>query len=129
LVLFVDRSLGEIDVPQALRAAGAIVAVHSEYFADNAPDERWLRIVGHQGWVVLTKDHGIRKRHVERRAMVEGKVKAFFLVPRKVTGAAQGALFVRALKKMGKLAAGNPAPFIAFVYPSGVAKIVERPKH
>jgi predicted nuclease of predicted toxin-antitoxin system len=128
LVFFVDRSLGEIDVPQALRAAGAVVAVHSDYFADDAPDTHWLRVAGHQGWVVLTKDHGIRKRHVERQAIIQGRVKAFFLVPRKVTGAVQGQLFVRALRKMWRLAAGHPAPFIGFVYSNGVAKIVERPR-
>jgi hypothetical protein len=118
LVLFVDRSLGDIDVPQALQAAGAVVAKHSDYFRDNLPDESWLKIAGHQGWIVLTKDHGIRKRHVERQAIIKGNVKAFFLVPRKLTGETQGALFVRALRRIGRLATGNAAPFLALFTPT-----------
>jgi hypothetical protein len=108
LVVFVDRSLGKHDVPDVLKSAGAVVAVHSDYFADNAPDVYWLKIVGHQGWAVLTKDHAIRKRLIERKAIVDGNVKAFFLVPRKLTGVKNGEILARAIPRIGKLCTGNP---------------------
>ncbi|MBM4442022.1 MAG: hypothetical protein FJ027_16525 [Candidatus Rokubacteria bacterium] len=129
MIFFVDRSLGEIDVPTVLRGAGAAVAVHSDLFPDAAADRLWLTECGRRGYVVLTKDHRIRTHEIERRAIVQHKVRAFFLVPRKLTGTQNGAVFAKALDKMRRFCAGNMPPFIAFVYENGRVRLIKRPKH
>jgi hypothetical protein len=129
VIFFVDRSLGEIDVPTVLKAAGATVAVHSDLFPDDAPDRLWLTECGRRGYIVLTKDHRIRTHAIERRAIIQHKVKAFFLVPRKLTGVQNGAILAKALEKMRRVCTGNPPPFIALVHDNSRVKIVERPKH
>lgn len=78
-VFFLDRSLGKIRIATALRQAGAIVHIHDDYFPPNAKDEDWLTQVGLNGWIVLTKDHRIRYRNIERTALMRAGVGAFIL--------------------------------------------------
>jgi hypothetical protein len=129
LIFFIDRSLGEIDVPTVLRAAGATVAVHSDLFRDNAPDELWLTECGRRGYIVLTKDNRIRTHAIARAAIVRHKVQAFFLVPRKLKGTQNGEIFAKALDRMKRFCTGNNPPFIALVYETGAVKLIERPRH
>ena len=82
LFFFVDRSLGRKIIPEVLRAAGAEVRVHDEFFPQDAKDEVWLGEVGRRGWVVLTKDKHIRYRQVEIQALLAAKVRAFVLTAR-----------------------------------------------
>ena len=67
---FVDRSLGRA-LGAKLRAAGWNVELHDEHFPENAKGEEWLVEVGAKGWVVLTKDKAIRKKAVEKQAVIE----------------------------------------------------------
>jgi hypothetical protein len=43
LLFFVDRSLGKKRIAEAMRAAGAQVHVHDDFFAPGAPDVEWLQ--------------------------------------------------------------------------------------
>lgn len=106
-----------------------MVAVHSDLFRDNAPDDLWLTECGRRGYVVLTKDNRIRSHTIARVAIVRHKVRAFFLVPRKLKGTRNGQIFAKALDRMRRVCAGNSPPFIAFVYENGTVKLIERPKH
>jgi hypothetical protein len=45
----------------------------------DARDEVWFSVVGEHGWVVLTKDHRLRYRNIERAALTTAKVAAFIL--------------------------------------------------
>lgn len=75
-VLFVDECLGSTDVPSALKAAGIQVEVLHAHFAPGTTDEDWLADVGSRGWVVLTKDQRIRRRHAEFQALLAARVAA-----------------------------------------------------
>lgn len=63
---FIDRSLGRHVVPDALRAAGAIVHVMADVYGQRIgqglPDEEWLLDAGERELVVLMKDAKIRYR-------------------------------------------------------------------
>jgi hypothetical protein len=67
-VFFIDRSLGKIDVPGALRAAGDKCKIHDEHFDQQTEDEIWLKAVAAENWIVLTKDERIRYRPLELKA-------------------------------------------------------------
>ena len=124
-VFFLDRSLGREIVANSLREAGAEVRVHSDYFADDAPDDEWLREVGKRGWLALTKDKRIRYRAMEFDAVVEAKVRLFVLTAGNLTALEMGKIFVKALGAMSRIALQRKPPFVARVTKGGNVSIIE----
>ena len=104
----------------ALRAAGLHVEVHDDHFRQDALDPEWLKAVGEENWIVVTRDERIRYRVAEKQAMRHAKVRAFVL-------AAQGNLraemlaqnFLEALPKMRRVVEKQKPPFIAKISRSG----------
>ena len=105
-----------------------MVEIHEGNFPPAAPDEDWLPIIGQNGWVLLTKDEKIRYRAAEKRAIAQHLIRAFFLVPTKLTGPENGEVFVKALRRMERFCVGNQPPFIAKVFRNGTVKLWERPR-
>lgn len=64
--LFLDRSLGRIQVPGLLRGAGLRLITLAEHYGipadEDVKDEVWLELAGRNGWVVFLKDARIRSR-------------------------------------------------------------------
>jgi hypothetical protein len=118
-VFFVDRSLGSVDVPAGLRAAGATIEIHDDHFPQTQADVAWLPTVGGAGWVVLTKDRRIRTRKLEAQALMDAGVGPFVLTAGDVTGAEMAEALVKALPRMRRMAAKLVRPFIATVSRSG----------
>jgi hypothetical protein len=58
-VFFIDRSLGKIDAPNALRSAGYSCERHDDHWDQTTQDAVWLAGVAARKWVVLTKDERI----------------------------------------------------------------------
>jgi hypothetical protein len=98
--------LGSGDVPNALRAAGAQVETHEGNFAPDAPDDQWIREVGRRRWIVLSKDEKIRYRLTEKRAIAQAGVRAFFLVPKGLTGPENGRILASAVNRMTRFSIG-----------------------
>jgi PIN like domain len=119
LIFFTDANLGRRIVPEALRAAGEEVKVHDDCFAAGTQDLVWLRKVGRNGWIVLTKDSRIRYRRNEMEALLSSGTRSFVLVSRNMPGVEIAKIFVSALPGMKKLCAALPAPFIAHVHHDG----------
>ncbi|MEP6516790.1 PIN-like domain-containing protein [Microcoleus vaginatus] len=120
-IFFIDRCLGK-KLADRLRNVGATVEIHDDHFSQDINDEDWLRIVGERNWVVLTKDKKIASRLLELLAVAQGNVRLFAFVDGNVRGDVVAQAFVKALENMQKFIRGNPAPFIAKVYQSGVVK-------
>ena len=113
-------------MPGILRAAGVQVEVHDDHFPQDATDEHWLRRVGARGWIVLTKDHRIRYRLSELKALKEANVQAFVLTPRNLTGEQNGNILREALPRMARFVEKNPPPFIAAVTLTARIKLLKR---
>jgi len=68
IVFLFDRCLG-VRIPRELRRTRSEQAEflsHQECFGHGAmPDDKWLRIAGENGWVVVTKDRKFHKREAE----------------------------------------------------------------
>jgi predicted nuclease of predicted toxin-antitoxin system len=124
VTFFIDRSLGKHVVPEALRAAGALVEIHDDHFAPDTADDVWLRSVAQRGWVVLTKDKAIRYRKNEKAAVVAASGRLFVVTAGNITGAEIAAAFVRALPRIHRLLWNQPPPFIATVSASGVVSLL-----
>jgi hypothetical protein len=72
--------------------------------------------------VVLTKNNKIASRPLELLAVAQGNVRLFAFVGGDVSGVLVAQAFVNALENMRRFIRGNPAPFIANVYQSGLVK-------
>jgi predicted nuclease of predicted toxin-antitoxin system len=124
IVCFTDECLGRYAVPDALRAAGVDIVLHHELFPSGVDDAEWLLALGKRPeLIVLTKDSRIRKRVLERQALEAAKLRVFALTAGNLSGADQGAAFVRALPKIRRLAR-RPGPFIARVTPVGAVDLI-----
>lgn len=119
VVFFVDRSLGRKRIAAALRAAGAQVHVHDDFFAADAPDVAWLERAGREGWIVLTKDRAIRWRAVECAVLMTAGVRAFTLTSGNLQGKEMAEIFVKALPAIRRFAVKHEPPFIGAVAKSG----------
>lgn len=114
--LFLDRALDFDSLYNALTQSGATVFRHRDHFADDAPDPVWLPIVGHQGWVVLTKDKAMQHSEIEKAAIRNARVSVFILVRSDLSGQEVSSIFVKALPAMLKLVQRYSPPFIARIY-------------
>jgi predicted nuclease of predicted toxin-antitoxin system len=120
-IFFIDRCLGK-KLADSLRNEGATVKIHDDHFIRDMKDEDWLRIVGQDNWVVLTKDKKIASRPLELLAVAQGNVRLFVFVDGDVSGVVVAQGFVKALEKMQRFILDNQAPFIAKVDKSGMVK-------
>ena len=80
---FIDRSLGQKQVPALLRDAGWKLRTLAEVYGvpndETINDPAWLRLAGEQGWAVLMKDEKVRYRAAELHALIAGDVRTFCL--------------------------------------------------
>src|SRR4051812_44861925 len=92
---FIDRSLGAIEVPETLRAAGLVVhtmrEVYGETWGQRVDDETWLADVAAAGWVALHKDDRIRRRPAQLAAVERFGLRVFCLTNGNLRGADQAA--------------------------------------
>ena len=120
LTFFLDRQIGKYVICNALRAAGARVEVHDDYFAQATPDSDWIPEVGRRGWVLITKDQNIRRNPLELAAYHAAKLRGFV-----VTGKDMGAkdladLLVLRLPGMARRVANRAGPLLFAISRGGI---------
>ena len=110
----------------ALIDAGAQAITHDSVFEQNdTPDEVWLARAGAEGWVVITKDKLIRKRPIEREALLASGVRAFVFSGGNLSGVEMAESIVGALPRMFRLIARIPAPFTARITGAGDVALID----
>jgi hypothetical protein len=113
--LFLDRSLGRIQVPRLLRDSGLRLVTLAEHYGipsdEDVSDVDWLELAGTEGWAVLMKDARIRGRAVEREAVQAFGVRCFCITRQDLTAAQ---MVERHLNHLDAIAAAcqEPGPFI-----------------
>jgi hypothetical protein len=122
----IDRSLGRLTVPAALRSVGLTVHtladVYGEAAAQRTEDVEWIRLAAQRDWVVLCKDDRIRRRPAERDALMKGMVRAFCLTNANPGFADQAAYFTANRHRILK-AARRPGPYLYGVYRDSIKKL------
>jgi hypothetical protein len=85
----VDRSLGSVIVPEALRSLGytvhTLASIYGEDTARLLDDTVWLKDAGDNGWLCLMKDK-VTRRPANRPALCDNGVKAFCISNGNLTG-------------------------------------------
>lgn len=112
LVFFVDESLDNQIVVDALCKAGANVKRLTEIFPRGTDDQVWLQHAGQQSWIVFTRDKRIRYRQLELSALQVARVRAFVFTGGNVTMKETADILSRALPKIRRICASEAGPFI-----------------
>jgi hypothetical protein len=124
--LFLDRSLGRIQVPALLRTAGLRLITLAEHYGipadETVADTTWLAEVGRRGWVALMKDENIRRNRAERMAVRQYAVRCFCLTRQTLTAQDMADRFLHNLSAMER-ACSQAGPFIYAVYENRILKL------
>lgn len=107
---------------EALDEIGAPYIAHHQQFAPAAPDEEWLEVAGREGWIVLTRDKHIRRRHAELEAFQTHEVTVFVLAAGNASAAETAELITRLYGKIQRLAVQAKPPIMYSVTRSGISK-------
>ena len=75
---FVDNNLSEY-LAKGLKAFGEDVTHVKEVFEGNTEDVVWLKYIGKNRMILITRDERIRKNPFELKALREYKIGVFFL--------------------------------------------------
>ena len=121
----VDRSFGQVIVPEALRQLE--LRVHTEvsvfgHVPEGVPDAVWLERAGQEGWIVFTKDARIRYRVTEIGVLVQEGVKAFVLSGGNLSAPEQALRFVRNINRI-RQACRREGPFVFAVRAHGIERL------
>ena len=124
--LFLDRSLGRIQVPRLLREAGLRLTTLAEHYGipadENVADTTWLEMAGRKGWGVFMKDARIRSRRVEREAVRRFNVRCFCLTRQDLAGHEMAERFLRHLNAITD-ACSEPGPYVYAVYENRIERL------
>ncbi len=124
--LFLDRSLGRIQVPGLLRDAGLRLVTLTEHYGipadEDVADEEWLELAGRNGWVVFLKDARVRSRSLERRTVKQFNVRCFCITRQDLTAAQMADRYLRHLEAITK-ACADPGPFIYAVHETRIERL------
>jgi glycerol-3-phosphate responsive antiterminator len=120
LVFFIDHCLQCDHVVDALRECGAEVRLHLDHFRGDEEDSVWISEVSSRDWVILTKDKMIRRRPLEKQALLAANARAFILTAGEMKGSEVADLLAKRFTKIMRLAKNTPRPFVAKVTKSNV---------
>lgn len=110
---FLDRAAESNVLYDALKAKGAHVERHRDYYDDNEDDQVWLPEVAGNGWVILSQN---QFNELERQAIRNAQGRAFLIVHGDMKSDEEALMVVAALPKILRILKANPAPFIARLY-------------
>jgi hypothetical protein len=107
-------------VADELRAIGKDAVAKIELFPDGTKDPIWLRKVGENGWLAITRDGNIRFRPGEKQAIVDHRV-GYFIFTYKNTLKKQEIveLVLKHIEKMETAFAATRRPFIYTIATDG----------
>jgi hypothetical protein len=111
-VFYLDESIYSRRLAQAMREAGANVVTPYDGGLAGSTDESWLAVIGHRRWLALLRDQNIRRRPLERRALVAAGVGAFVCTAGEATAEEIAAVVLSLLQKMANVAVSERRPFI-----------------
>ncbi len=121
--VFIDRSLGALQVPRALRAAGVDLTTMREHYGESlaqaVADPDWIAFTADRGWIGFHKDAAIRRNDLERASVVAHGARLFCVPRADITAAALVERYLNNLPAIAR-AAQQPGPYIYGVYPDEI---------
>jgi hypothetical protein len=109
-----------------MRTAGANVVTPYDTGLAGSSDESWLAAIGPRRWLALMRDQNVRRRRLERQALVAAGVGAFVCVAGEATAEEIAAVVIPLLPKMANIAISERRPFLFAFGLSGVLRQIPR---
>lgn len=125
-VFYLDESIYSRRLAEGMRAAGPNVTTPYEAELAGSNDQLWLTVMGARGWVALMRDQNIRRRVLEKRALIAAKVGAFICIAGEATAEETTATVVSLLQKMANIASSERRPFVYTFGLSGKTRQISR---
>ncbi len=124
LRFFSDRSLGDHEVPMALRDAGwHVVSMRERYgsvIAQALADIDWIRDATGEGEVLLTGDKAIAKRPLEARAVAAAAARVFALGKNQLTGPQKVQRLLNHEKAIFRRSSTQAGPYVVSISERGL---------
>jgi len=124
--VFVDRSLGALQVPGLLREAGFALTTMREHYgeagAQRVADVEWRGLTAERGWIGFHKDAEIRRNEAEHRAVVATEARMFCVPRADITAADLAARYIANLPAIAA-AAMAPGPYIYSVQTDRIVRL------
>jgi hypothetical protein len=125
--IFVDRSLGDLQVPRLLRTAGLVLTTMREHYgkigAQRVADTEWIELTAQRGWIAFHKDAAIRRNLVEQMAVTRFGARMFCVPNANLTAAEAAKRFTRNIRAI-EAAAEADGPFIYSVHTRTVERLL-----
>lgn len=122
-VFFLDRSLGRLQVANAIRERGYEAVTLWDFYGDREDerinDEVWIQDGAEQGWILLAKDN-VWTLPVQKAVILQAKAKVFFLKRGDLPGPTQVLYFTNNLNRIIQQAR-KPGPYGFVVYEHKIA--------
>lgn len=117
---FVDNNLST-KLAKGMKEFGEDVVHLTDHFDEDEDDPIWLKYIGSNGWILITRDLAVRRRPAELQALREHNVGAFFLGGKNRSRCELVQQVVRNWPRMKELARRSRKPFAFRVPPKGTA--------
>jgi hypothetical protein len=128
LTFFVDGGLGRGLVPDVFRQVGwqvvLMAVLHPDGLDQFIGDDQWIADVAERGWVALTKDAAIDRRHAD--ALRHSTLRAFALSNANITGPEMAERFHRNRHRIAQRAR-RPGPFVDGVHKDRLERVNAAP--
>lgn len=124
--VFVDRSLGRVQVPRLLRTAGVELVTLAEHYGvpadEQVSDVTWIAESAQRGWIAFMKDFAIRRRPAEIEAILEHGARCFCLPNANIRAAAIAQRYVENLERIAR-ACAHQGPFLYTVQADRLVRV------
>lgn len=125
--VFVDRSLGRLEVPELLRAAGVELITLAEHYGmpadETVEDTTWIKESAERGWIAFMKDERIRRRPAEREALHRSAARCFCMANGNLKSAAMAERYLANLSAIAR-ACTRPGPFLYAVHAIRIERLL-----
>lgn len=124
--VFVDRSLGRIQLPELLRAAGVQLVTLAEHYGrpqdQHVEDTTWIVDAAGQQWISFMKDEHIRRRPAEQAAIHASRAQCFCLANANLRADEMARRYIANLSAIAR-ASTRPGPFLYSVHAGHIERL------
>lgn len=96
---------------------------HDDYFTEKTIDVEWISHCGENQWIIVSSDRNIKKNPLERQAIINAKVAAFFFTSASISSKQQIEAFAKALKRITNFVLNQDRLFIARISQDGSVEL------
>jgi hypothetical protein len=124
--LFLDRSVGRIQLPALLRAAGIELVTLAEHYGmpadEKVEDTTWLQDTAAFGWACVAKDERIRRRPAEKLAVQRHGARMFYFTRGDLTAQQMADRIIANVDAIAD-ACREPGPFVYVIHPRRIERM------